>query len=132
MQEAISMIKEEGLENIYAHHDKMSKAVRACIRALGLKLLADDSVASRAVTAIFPPEGMDADALRKKIREKYGVVLAGGQEDLKGKVFRMGHLGYIDKMELIAAMAALEIELVELGSKIKQGSGVAAMEEILK
>ena len=132
MQEAIRMLKEEGLENIYARHDKMSKAVRAGVKALGLKLLADDSVASRAVTAIFPPEGMDADALRKKVREKYGVVLAGGQEDLKGKVFRMGHLGYIDKMELIAAMAALEIELVELGSKIKQGSGVAAMEEILK
>ena len=132
MQEAIRMLKEEGLENIYARHDKMSKAVRAGVKALGLKLLADDSVASKAVTAIFPPEGMDADALRKKIREKYGVVLAGGQEDLKGKVFRMGHLGYIDKMELIAAMAALEIELVELGSKIKQGAGVAAMEEILK
>ena len=132
MQEAIRMLKEEGLENIYVRHDKMSKAVRAGVKALGLKLLADDSIASKAVTAIFPPEGIDADALRKKIREKYGVVLAGGQEDLKGKVFRMGHLGYIDKMELIAAMAALEIELVELGSKIKQGSGVAAMEEILK
>ncbi len=132
MQEAIRMLKEEGLENIFARHDKMSKAVRAGVKALGLKLLAGDSIASKAVTAVFPPEGMDADALRKKIREKYGVVLAGGQEDLKGKVFRIGHLGYIDKMELLAAMAALEIELVELGSKIKQGAGVAAMEEILK
>lgn len=132
MQEAIRMLKEEGLENIYARHDKMSKAVRAGVKALGLKLLADDIIASKAVTAIFPPEGIDPEALRKKVREKYGVVLAGGQEDLKGKVFRMGHLGYIDKMELIAAMAALEIELVELGSKIKQGFGVAAMEEVLK
>ncbi|MFA5098017.1 MAG: alanine--glyoxylate aminotransferase family protein [Candidatus Margulisiibacteriota bacterium] len=132
MQEAIRMLREEGLENIFARHEKMSKAVRAGVKALGLKLLAGDSVASKAVTAVFPPEGMDADALRKKIREKYGVVLAGGQEDLKGKVFRIGHLGYIDKMELLAAMAALEIELVELGSKIEQGAGVAAMEEILK
>lgn len=132
MQEAIRMLKEEGLENIFARHEKMSNAVRAGVKALGLKLLAGDSVASKAVTAVFPPEGMDADALRKKIREKYGVVLAGGQEDLKGKVFRIGHLGYIDKMELLAAMAALEIELVELGSKIEQGAGVAAMEEILK
>ena len=132
MQEAIRMLKEEGLENIYARHEKMSKAVRGGVKALGLRLLANDDVASKAVTAIFPPEGIDADALRKKIREKYGMVLAGGQEDLKGKVFRMGHLGYIDKMELIAAMAALEIELTELGSKIKQGSGVAAMEGILK
>lgn len=129
MQEAIRMLKEEGLENIFARHEKMTKAVRAGLRALGLKLLVeDDKIASRAVTPVFPPEGIEADKLRKAVREKYGVVLAGGQEDLKGKLFRIGHLGYIDQLELIAALAALEIEL---GTSVKKGSAVAAAEAVL-
>ncbi len=129
MQEAIRMLKEEGLDNIFARHEMMTKAARAGLKALGLKLLVDDDkIASRAVTPVFPPEGVEADKLRKAVREKYGVVLAGGQEDLKGKLFRVGHLGYIDKMELIAALAALEIEL---GANVKKGSGVAAAEEVL-
>jgi len=129
MQEAIRMLKEEGLENIFARHEKGAKAVRAGLKALGLKLLVnDEAVASRAVTPVFPPDGVEADKLRKAVREKYGVVLAGGQEDLKGKLFRVGHLGYIDKMEMLAALSALEIEL---GSAVKKGAGVAAAEEIL-
>lgn len=129
MQEAIKMLKEEGLENIFARHEKMTKAVRAAVKALGLKLLVEDeSIASKAVTPVFPPEGVEADKLRKIIREKYGVVLAGGQEDLKGKIFRIGHLGYIDKLELIAAISALEIEL---GDKVKKGVAIAAAEEVL-
>ncbi len=129
MQEAIRMLKEEGLDNIFARHEKITKAARAGLKALGLKLLVqDEKIASRAVTPVFPPDGVDADKLRKAVREKYGVVLAGGQEDLKGKLFRIGHLGYIDKMELLAALAALEIEL---GSSVKKGSAVAAAEEVL-
>ncbi len=129
MQEAIRMLKEEGLENIFARHEKISKAARAGLKALGLKLLVEDEkIASRAVTPVFPPAGVDADKLRKAVREKYGVVLAGGQEDLKGKLFRIGHLGYIDKMELLAALAALEIEL---GSAVQKGAAVAAAEEVL-
>ena len=132
MQEAIRMLKEEGLDNIFKRHQKMQKAVRAAMKALGLKLLAEDANASRAVTAVFPPEGIDADKFRKGIREKFGVVLAGGQEDLKGKVFRIGHLGYIDIIELIGAIAAIEMELAELGFAVKKGSGVAAAEEAIK
>ncbi|MCX5749900.1 MAG: alanine--glyoxylate aminotransferase family protein [Candidatus Saganbacteria bacterium] len=129
MQEAIRMLKEEGIENIYARHEKLAKAVRAGVKALGLKLLVnDESIASKAVTPVFPPDGIEADKLRKAMREKYGIVLAGGQEDLKGKLFRIGHLGYIDKMEVIAALAALEIEL---GSSVKKGAGVAAAEEAM-
>jgi aspartate aminotransferase-like enzyme len=129
MQEAIRMLKEEGLENIFMRHEKGAKAVRAGLKALGLKLLVtDESIASKAVTPVFPPDGIEADKLRKTVREKYGVVLAGGQEDLKGKLFRIGHLGYIDKMEILAALSALEIEL---GSSVKKGAGVAAAEEVL-
>lgn len=131
MQESVRILKAEGLDNIFARHEKMQKMARAGLKALGLKLLADDSVASKAVTAVFPPEGVEADAMRKLVREKFGVVLAGGQEDLKGKLFRMGHLGYIDQMEVIAAIAALEVALAHLGFSVKKGAGVAAAEEVL-
>ena len=80
----------------------------------------------------MPPEGVDAEALRKAVREQYGIVLAGGQEDLKGKIFRIGHLGYVDKMDIIAAFSALEIIGSQMGAKIKMGSAVGAVEELLK
>ncbi len=131
MQESIKMIRAEGLENIFARHEKMQKAARAGMKALGLKLLADDSVASKAVTAVFPPDGVDADAMRKIVREKFGVVLAGGQEELKGKVFRIGHLGYVDQLELVAALGAIEKSLAEIGFNVKKGAGVAAALEML-
>ncbi len=131
MKESLSMLKAEGLDAIFARHEKMSKAARAGLKALGLKLLAGDDVASKAVTAVFPPEGIDADGLRKAIREKFGVVLAGGQEELKGKLFRIGHLGYVDQLELVAAIAALEIGLGQMGSNVKKGAGVVAAEEVL-
>ena len=116
LQVAFKMLKAEGLENIFKRHDVLANAVRAGVKALGFGLLADDSHASRAVTAIVPPAGIDAEALRKTVREKYGVVLAGGQEDLKGKIFRMGHLGYMDKMDIIAAFSALELVSSQMGS----------------
>lgn len=131
MQESVRMLKAEGLENIFSRHEKMSKIVRQGIKAIGLKLLADDIVASKAVTAVFPPEGIDADALRKDIRQRFGIVLAGGQEELKGKIFRIGHLGYVDQMELVAALAAIESVLSGLGVQIKKGASIAEAEAIL-
>ena len=132
MQVSIRMLKAEGLENIFARHEKLSKAVRAGVKALGFGLLTDDSCASKAVTPVIPPAGIDAEALRKAVREQFGVVLAGGQEDLKGKIFRIGHLGYIDKMDMVTAFSALEIVGSQMGAKIKMGSAVAAVEEMLK
>jgi len=132
MQVSFKMLKAEGLENVFMRHEKLALAVRAGIRALGFSCLADDRCASKAVTAVVPPEGVDAEALRKAAREQYGVVLAGGQEDLKGKIFRIGHLGYVDKMDIIAAFSALEIIGSQMGAKIKMGSAVGAVEELLK
>ncbi len=132
LQVSMRMLKAEGLDNIFKRHEKLSSAVRAGVRALGFGLLADDSCASRAVTAVIPPAGIDAEALRKAVREQYGVVLAGGQEDLKGKIFRIGHLGYMDKMDMITAFSALEMVASQMGAKIKMGSAVAAVEEMLK
>ena len=115
------MLKAEGLENIFKRHEKLSKAVRAGVKALGFGLLADDSHASKAVTAVVPPAGIDAEALRKAVREQYGVVLAGGQEDLKGKIFRIGHLGYMDKMDIVTALSALEMVASQMGAPCQNG-----------
>jgi len=120
------------LENIFKRHETLSNAVRAGVKALGFGLLADDKCASKAVTAVIPPAGIDAEALRKAVREQYGVVLAGGQEDLKGKIFRIGHLGYNDKMDMTVAFSALEMVASKMGAKIKMGEAVAAVEEKLK
>ncbi len=132
LQVSFKMLKAEGLENIFKRHEKLAHAVRAGVKALGFGLLADEKSASRAVTAVVPPAGVDAEALRKACREQYGVVLAGGQEDLKGKIFRIGHLGYADKMDMIAAFSALEIVGSQMGAKIKLGEAVAAVEEAIK
>jgi aspartate aminotransferase-like enzyme len=132
LQVSFKMLKSEGLENIFKRHAKLSQAVRAGVKALGFGLLADDSCASKAVTAVVPPAGIDAEALRKACREQFGVVLAGGQEDLKGKIFRIGHLGYADKMDVVTAFSALEIVGSQMGAKIKMGSSIAAVEEIIK
>jgi len=132
LQVSFKMLKAEGLENIFKRHETLSKAVRAGVKTLGFGLLSDDSCASKAVSAVIPPAGIDAEVLRKNVREKYGVVLAGGQEDLKGKIFRIGHLGYMDKMDMIAAFSAIELVAAEMGAKIKIGSSVAVVEEMLK
>ena len=132
MQVSMRMLKAEGLDNIFKRHETLASAVRAGVKALGFGLLADDGCASKAVTAVIPPAGIDAEALRKAVREQYGVVLAGGQEDLKGKIFRIGHLGYMDKMDMITAFSALEMVASQMGAKIKMGDAVAAVEAMLK
>jgi aspartate aminotransferase-like enzyme len=128
---SLEILKKEGLENIYKRHYLLRDAVRAGIKALGLKLLAADSDASPAVTAVFPPDGVEADTFRKTVKDKFGVVLAGGQGKLKGKIFRIGHLGFADKLDAVVALAAIEMTLKELGQKVELGKGVAAAEEVL-
>jgi len=122
----LKMLKSEGFDNILKRHETNMKAMRAGVRAIGLKLFVeDDTHASRAVTAILPPEGIDGEKVRSEIR-KYGVEVAPGQGELKGKIFRIGHLGYIDKLDVVAVFAALELTLQGLGAKVELGRGVAA------
>jgi aspartate aminotransferase-like enzyme len=108
LEESLKIIEEEGLENVFERHKKLRDMTRNGLKKMGLKLLASDDVASCAVTAVFPPENIAADDLRKKVKEKYGVVLAGGQEDLKGKIFRSGHLGYCAETDVMVALNAIE------------------------
>ncbi|PIS29638.1 aminotransferase [Candidatus Saganbacteria bacterium CG08_land_8_20_14_0_20_45_16] len=131
MREGLKMLKEEGRENVFARHQFNRDLLRTAAKALGLKLLADDSHASPAVTAIFPPEGVDGEDVRSAMRDEFNVEVAPGQGELKSKIFRIGHLGYVDSLDLIGAWAAVEVLFKRLGAKINFGAGVKAMMEML-
>lgn len=132
MEESLKMLKAEGLDTIIKRHVRLRNATRAGAKALGFGLLAkEDATASTAVTAILPPEGIDAEALRKLCRTKYGITLAGGQGKMTGKIFRISHLGYIDQMEIIASFAAMEMALKEMGHSVQLGKSIEAVQTVL-
>jgi len=126
----IKMLQDEGLENVLKRHDKLARATRAGATALGLKLFPKESP-SNALTAIEAPAGIDGQAIYKNLREKYGITGAGGQDKLKGKIFRIAHLGYADTFDAITAIAGIEMVLKGLGHPVKLGTGVGAAQEIL-
>jgi aspartate aminotransferase-like enzyme len=130
LRASLQMIDREGLANVYARHDRLCRATRAAAAALGLKLLAPDSP-SPAATGIFLPAGIDADAVLDYLRDKMNVTLAEGQDQLKGKVIRIAHIGYMGAFDVITAVAALEMALRKFGAEIPFGRGVAAAEEVL-
>jgi len=130
LRESLRMIKEEGLERIYRRTDLLAGATREGAKALGLSIFAKSP--SPAVTAIVAPEGIDGQAIYKTLWQKYGVTGAGGQDQLKGKIFRIATLGYADKYDVITAVAALEFTLRDLGYKFEMGKGVAAATDFLK
>ncbi|MFH1074144.1 MAG: alanine--glyoxylate aminotransferase family protein [Candidatus Firestonebacteria bacterium] len=130
LRESLRLIKEEGLENVWARHSKIASAVRAGVAALSLKPFAKGKP-SNSVTSVWAPEGIDGDAVNKKIRDDYGITMAGGQGKMKGKMFRIGHLGYVDKFDAVMGIAAVEMALTEMGVKIELGKGVKAVEEEL-
>jgi len=127
---SIKMLRDEGLENVFARHDKLARATRAGAAALGLKLFPKESP-SNALTAIEAPAGVDGQAIYKDLRVKYGITGAGGQDKLKGKIFRIAHLGYADTFDVITAIAGIEMVLKGLGHPVKLGAGVGAAQEIL-
>jgi len=131
LQEALKILGEEGLENIYSRHTYYKKLVRAAVKALGLELLTSEEAASGAVTAVKKPGNIDAQKLTKIMRDKHNVVIAGGQGKLKGEIFRIGHLGYVDVHDIIVTIAALERTLKELGWEFQLGQGLQAVQELL-
>ncbi len=128
LNEALKMISEDGLENIYLRHRKMADATRQAVKALGLELFAP-SAASDVVTAVKVPQGLDGEKLVKTMRDTFGVTIAGGQDELKGKVFRIAHMGYIEEFDIIAGISCLEKVLHQMGYKFQLGAGVKAAEE---
>jgi serine---pyruvate transaminase len=129
---AIELIKEEGLENTYRRHEVMSEAVKQACIALGLEIFGEDPDRSVCVTAVKCPEGLDGDALTKLVRAKYSIIFAPGQDHLKGKIFRIGHIGYLERIDILQAIAVLELALDELGYPVKFGTGVAAAQEVFR
>jgi aspartate aminotransferase-like enzyme len=127
---SVNMIEREGLENVYARHARLCRATRAAATALGLKLLAPDSP-SPAATGIYLPNGIDADQLLDYLRDEMNITLAEGQDQLKGKVIRIAHIGYMGAFDVITAIAALEMALRKFGAEIPFGRGVAAAQEVL-
>jgi aspartate aminotransferase-like enzyme len=129
LRESLIMIKQEGLENVLARHTRLAEATRAGAKAIGLELFATSP--SNALTAVKVPDGVDGKKLVKYIDDKYGVTFAGGQESLAGKIFRIAHLGYVDDLDVVSAISALEMSLPKFGYKVTFGDGIKAAEEIL-
>lgn len=129
LREALSMMKQDGLQNIFLRHKKMAEATRAAVKALGLELFAP-TAASDVVTAVKVPGAIDGEKLVKTMRDTYGVTIAGGQSELKGKVFRIAHMGFIEEFDIIAGISCLEKVLTQMGYKFQLGTGVNAAEEV--
>jgi aspartate aminotransferase-like enzyme len=126
LEAALQMMQAEGLPAIVQRHERHRRATTAAMRAIGLPLFAAEGHGSPAITAVAP-EGIDAEKLRKEVRSHYDILLAGGQDHLKGKVFRIGHLGFVCDRDVLTAVAAIEATLQQLGlAKAPTGSGVAA------
>jgi len=131
LQVALKMMKAEGLENIFARHQRHMSATRAAATAMGLPLYAPEGHGSPAITAVAPTT-VDAEQIRSVMKKKFDIVLAGGQDHLKGKIFRIGHLGFVADRDILTAIAALEGTLVELGhTGFTPGAGVAAAAQVL-
>ncbi len=127
---SLKMLQAEGLENVFKRHERLAMTTRKAVQALGLELYAKESP-SNAVTAIMTPPGIDGQAVYKNLREKYGITAAGGQDRARGKIFRIAHLGYVDKFDVITAIAGIEMVLKGMGHPVQLGTGVATAEELL-
>jgi aspartate aminotransferase-like enzyme len=127
MQEGLRMLEEEGLENVYARHARLARATQAGLQALGFQLFAQEGYRSHTVTSALPPAGLDVAALRKLIDTKYGVVIAGGQGKMTGKMIRVGHLGAVSDGDVVQVIWAIEQALDELDVAPADGRGVAAV-----
>jgi len=118
------MMREEGLDNIFLRHNKHKLAMSNAIKALNLKLFADEKYLSPSITAI-KTEGIDAEEFRKKIKNNFDILLAGGQDHLKGKIFRVGHLGYVNDRDITTIISAISNTLLTLGKISTQQAGEA-------
>jgi aspartate aminotransferase-like enzyme len=127
---ALGLLKAEGLPQVYRRHDRLARAMRAGAEGLGLGLF-PRATPSPAVTAVVAPPGVDGEAVVRAYGEEHNVTIAGGQGDMKGKIFRLAHLGYVDDSDVIVGLAALERVLARLGVPVEFGAGIAAAQKLL-
>jgi serine---pyruvate transaminase len=123
---ALGLVLENGLEAAFERHVRLGRATRAGVKAMGLELFSPDDDTAAVVTAIRSPEGVDSTDLLRHLRDRHGVTLAPGQGALKGRIFRIGHIGWFDVFDIASALAAVELSLTELGADIERGVAVPA------
>ena len=131
LRESLAMILEDGLQNVFARHALLSLGTRRAMTALGLEPYAPDSP-SHACTAVKVPEGIDGKRFVLRLRDEYGMALQGGQGRAAGKIFRIGHIGNVDRFDMIAVVAAIEMLLGDMGYPVKVGEGTRAATETLR
>ena len=127
LDESLAMFREEGLENVFARHERMARAARAGMQALGLTLYSKSP--SSAMTTVLAPDGVDSEKLVKHLFSRYGIKLVGGQDAAKGKIFRIAHLGYFDDFDMLVVIGAVERGLHDLGARVQLGAGLAAAQQ---
>jgi aspartate aminotransferase-like enzyme len=121
---ALGLILERGLEAAFDEHVRLGRACREGVKAMGLELFSPDDDSSAVVTTVRVPESIDGAQLLLDLRDRFGITLAPGQGPLKGKVFRVGHLGYYDVFDITTALAGIELALAEAGADIERGVAV--------
>lgn len=130
LQASLRMMRAEGLDSIFSRHDRLKRAAREAVKAMGLPLLGPDNCASAAVTAVAP-NSVDAEQIRSVMKKQFDIALAGGQDHLKGKIFRIGHLGFVSDRDLLCAIGSLEATLQSLNAGNEPGAGITAAAKIL-
>jgi aspartate aminotransferase-like enzyme len=125
---SLKRIRAEGIENVWARQARVAAAARAGVQALGLELFPRQPVDG--LTVAKAPPGIDSTTILNKLETQYGLKLANGQDQLKGKIIRLAHMGYIDQFDVLAALAGLELVLIELGLAIKPGCALAAAQSV--
>ena len=127
---ALGLLLEEGLESAFQRHVRLGRACREGAKAMGLALFSPDDDSSAVVTAIRAPDGIDSGDVVLALRDKHGITIANGQGALKGKIFRIGHIGWFDVFDITTALAAVELSLAELGADVERGIATARALEV--
>jgi aspartate aminotransferase-like enzyme len=127
---ALKLIEQEGLDRVFARHVLLGSATRAAAKALDLELFGPEDENANVVTAIKLPESIDGGKVPKIMRDQYGITIAGGQNQLKGKIARIAHCGYYGPFDIVTTIAAFEMTLRSLGAELELGAGVAAAQQV--
>lgn len=128
LRESLRMIRAEGIEAVWERHRRLSEACQAGIKALGLELFS--ARPAEGLTAFRVPEGLKDSAIRKGLVERFGITVVGGQDKLKGQILRVGHMGYMDELDVVSGLAALEMVLNDLGHDVEPGRAVTAAQQV--
>jgi len=129
LRQVLRMIDEEGLPNVFKRHERLARATRSGVEALGLELFAKTSP-SPALTAVIAPRGLDSEQVVSAYSTSHNITIAGGQGEMKGRVFRLGHMGYVGDFDVLTALAALEQVLHELGHPVDFGAAIRAAQKV--